>query len=59
MVGRALADRSTTSAFAEQAVDYEITTKGELADFAAAWRDWGDEPDGVFVVVHGEVIATA
>jgi ubiquinone/menaquinone biosynthesis C-methylase UbiE len=57
--GELWAERSTTSALAEQAVDYGITTKVELADIATAWRDWGDQPDGVFVVVHGEVIATA
>ncbi len=53
------AERSTASAFAEQALDYGIATEEELADIAAAWRAWAAEPDGVFVVVHGEVIARA
>jgi ubiquinone/menaquinone biosynthesis C-methylase UbiE len=28
-------------------------------DIAAAWREWAAAPDGVFVVVHGEVITRA
>jgi SAM-dependent methyltransferase len=57
--GELWAERSTASALAEQALDYGIATEEELADIAAAWRAWAAEPDGVFVVVHGEVIARA
>lgn len=57
--GELWAERSTASAFAEQAVGYGIATDRELADIAAAWREWAVEPHGVFVVVHGEVIARA
>jgi hypothetical protein len=42
-----------------QAVDYDIATEAELADVARSWREWAAEPDGVFVVVHGEVVARA
>ena len=52
------ADRVEQSAFAEQAVAYGLATADELAEIAAAWRAWGAERDGVFVVVHGEVLAT-
>jgi len=51
------ADRVVTSTFAEQAVAYGIATGGELADIAEGWREWLREPDGVFVVVHGELVA--
>jgi hypothetical protein len=50
---------SRTSALAEQAVAYGAATQRELADIAAAWREWAAEPHGVFVVVHGEVVARA
>jgi ubiquinone/menaquinone biosynthesis C-methylase UbiE len=53
------AERITASALAKQAVDYGIATEAELADVAGSWREWAAEPDGVFVVVHGEVIARA
>ena len=53
------AERITASALAVQAVDYDIATEAELADVARSWREWAAEPDGVFVVVHGEVVARA
>jgi hypothetical protein len=40
-------------------VDYRLATEAELADVAGSWRQWAAEPDGVFVVVHGEVVARA
>jgi SAM-dependent methyltransferase len=51
------ADRCLTSSFAEQAVDYGITTATDLQRLAAGWRHWGRNPDAVFVVLHGELIA--
>jgi ubiquinone/menaquinone biosynthesis C-methylase UbiE len=51
------ADRVVASSFAEQAVAYGIATPSELAAIAGAWREWAAEPDGVFVVVHGELLA--
>jgi SAM-dependent methyltransferase len=53
------AERCTASAFAEQAVEYGIATAAELGDIAAAWHEWAAGPDGVFVVLHGEVVARA
>ena len=52
------ADRVRRSAFAEQAVTYGLTTPEELEAIAAAFLAWSDEPDGWFVVLHGEVLAT-
>lgn len=50
------AQRSTQSAFAEQAVDRGFATADELAEIAAGWHEWaaGDHP--WFVMVHGELI---
>ena len=51
------ADRCLTSSFAQQAVDYGIASSAELLRLADGWRRWGQHPDGVFVVLHGELIA--
>lgn len=53
------ADRVTASSFATQAVGYGLTDEGELAGLAEAFRRWAEHDDGVFVVVHGEVLARA
>jgi len=57
--GELWAERITASALAEQSVEYGIATEAELADVARSWRGWAAEPDGVSVVVHGEVVARA
>ena len=49
--------RATSSAFADQAVEYGIATAGDLADIADGWRAWAATDDAVFVVLHGEVLA--
>ena len=51
------AERTASSSLSEQAVSYGIASAGELAEMAAGWRAWADHPDGVFVVVHGELLA--
>ena len=51
------ADRCVDSSFAEQAVEYGITTRAELESIAAGWRAWADNADAMFIVVHGELIA--
>jgi SAM-dependent methyltransferase len=51
------AERTVSSSFGEQAVAYGIATTDELARIAAAWRRWAEDPDAVFVVVHGEIVA--
>ena len=52
------ADRVRQSAFAEQALEYGVSDRGELERIAAAFLRWADDPDGWFVVLHGEVLAT-
>ena len=51
------AERCIASSFAEQAVAYGVATAGEMAAIAEGWREWMQEPDAVFVVVHGEILA--
>ncbi len=51
------ADRITSSAFGEQAVAYALSNADELDRLAEAWRGWSSSEDGVFVVVHFEVLA--
>ena len=55
--GELWADRVEHSAFAEQALAYELSTDAELAAIATAWRGWRTKPDAYFVVLHGEVLA--
>ncbi len=51
------ADRITGSALAEQALALGLATPEDLADLGAAWRAWGNAPDGWFGVLHGELLA--
>ena len=55
--GNLWADRTTSSAFGEQALAYGVSDREELEAIAGAFRRWADEPDGVFVVVNVEVLA--
>lgn len=50
------ADRITQSALADQAVAAGLSDRAELAELAAAWRAWGQEPDGWFAIVNGELL---
>jgi SAM-dependent methyltransferase len=52
------ADRTVSSSFGEQLVAGGLADRRELETIAAAWRRWALAPDGWFVVVHGEVLAT-
>ncbi len=51
------ADRVRRSAFADQALATGLAGPRELDAIAAAWREWADHPDGVIILVHGEVLA--
>ncbi|MFJ9824065.1 class I SAM-dependent methyltransferase [Streptomyces sp. NPDC101160] len=50
------ADRTTESVYARLAVDGGHATREELASIADAWRAWGQEHDGWFMVPHGEIL---
>jgi ubiquinone/menaquinone biosynthesis C-methylase UbiE len=51
------AQRVTESAMAEQALATGISTPAELADLAAGWRTWAQEPDAWFAVLNAEIVA--
>ncbi|MFM8304288.1 MAG: SAM-dependent methyltransferase, partial [Actinomycetota bacterium] len=51
------ADRVLHSEYANQSLEYGLTTPAELADIADAFRSWAADDDALFVVVHGEVLA--
>jgi ubiquinone/menaquinone biosynthesis C-methylase UbiE len=51
------AERSIASSFAEQAVAYGVSSAAELRAVAAGWRAWAADPDAVFIVVNGEILA--
>jgi SAM-dependent methyltransferase len=51
------ADRIRLSHFAEQALDYGLSTTEELERIAQAFLTWAASPDGVFVVPHIEILA--
>lgn len=53
------AERVEHSAVAEQALAYGLSHRDELAEIAAAFRRWAATDDATFVVLHGEVLATA
>ena len=53
------AERTTSSSFGRQAVEYGIATPSELEEVAAGWRALGAVAGGVFIVVSGEIVARA
>lgn len=50
------AQRSTQSAFAEQAVERGFASADEMQAIATGWREWGAGEHPWFVMVHGELI---
>jgi ubiquinone/menaquinone biosynthesis C-methylase UbiE len=50
------AERCVSSSFAHQAIEYGMSDSGELSRLAQHWRAWATEHDGLFIVLHGEVI---
>ena len=54
---RSWAGRVTESDFAVQARDKGLATREDQDRIAAAWLEWGADPDGWLVIVHGEVLA--
>jgi ubiquinone/menaquinone biosynthesis C-methylase UbiE len=50
------ANRIQYSGFAKNALEGGYATKEQLAQIAAAWRDWMEEDDGWLGYLHGEII---
>ncbi|NDF56178.1 MAG: SAM-dependent methyltransferase, partial [Proteobacteria bacterium] len=40
-----------------QALAYDLSTTAELEEIASAFLRWSSDPNGVFIVVHAEVVA--
>jgi ubiquinone/menaquinone biosynthesis C-methylase UbiE len=55
--GQLWADRVRMSEFANQSLEYGLTTRSELDEIAYGFLRWADDDDGLFVVVHVEVSA--
>src|SRR5262249_44836279 len=53
------ADRTTKSSTADQYVRCGFAYAEELETVAAGWREWSQNPDGFFNVVHGEIVCVA
>ncbi|WP_299538290.1 class I SAM-dependent methyltransferase [uncultured Streptomyces sp.] len=53
------AERTTASSYAGIAVGGGHATTGQLEAIADAWRDWGRQEDGWFMVPHGEILCRA
>jgi SAM-dependent methyltransferase len=51
------AERTVASSLADQAVDYGVATRAELDEVAGGFRDWAEQPEGTFVLLHGEIVA--
>jgi SAM-dependent methyltransferase len=54
--GGSWADRIVASSIAEQAVSKGLASPADLQEMAAAWGRWAADPDGWFIVPHGELI---
>ena len=52
-------ERATSSAFAEQAVAYGLTTRAELEEIAAGFRRWAASDDAWWAVLNGEILCRA
>lgn len=50
------ADRTTESVYAKLALDGGYATPEALVEIARAWREWGGQEDGWFMVPHGEIL---
>ncbi|KFZ24439.1 hypothetical protein V502_01082 [Pseudogymnoascus sp. VKM F-4520 (FW-2644)] len=50
------AERTVKSAFASTAIQNGLATKEELEKVSQTWREWGEQEDAWFSVLHGEVL---
>ncbi|MCL7428314.1 class I SAM-dependent methyltransferase [Streptomyces sp. YS415] len=50
------ADRTLASAYADRALEGGHATEERLRAVSAAWRAWGEQADGWFSVLHGEIL---
>lgn len=50
------ADRVEHSSYATHAIELGLATAADLADIAAGWRRWVDEPAGFFACPNGQIV---
>jgi ubiquinone/menaquinone biosynthesis C-methylase UbiE len=55
--GELWAERVTVSSLAEQAVGYGLSTADELRAIGRSWRQWAEADNGLFILLHAEVLA--
>lgn len=51
------ADRVRESEFAHQALELGLADRAQLQSVAESFLSWADDDEGIFIVVHGEVLA--
>ena len=56
--GGSWAVRSLESGFATDALAAGIATRADLEEISAAWTEWSEHQDAVFMMPHGEIIAS-
>ncbi|MDA8379498.1 MAG: methyltransferase domain-containing protein [Actinomycetota bacterium] len=56
--GNLWAERITASRFAEQAIGARLAQRADLDRLAGGWRRWIADEDGMFAVVHGEILCS-
>lgn len=54
---RMWSDRITASGLGDQLVASGLANREQLSAMAKGWSHWADQPDGWFVVLHGELLA--
>ncbi|WP_026536614.1 methyltransferase domain-containing protein [Arthrobacter sp. H14] len=52
------AERILHSSFAEQALERGLANQSDLERIAEGFREWGQDPDGWFVMIHAEILAS-
>ena len=55
--GDTYAERTLRSNIAARALELGIAARSELEQIAAAWRDWGRDPDAYFCFSQTEAVA--
>lgn len=50
------AQRLEHTTLGEQLVNAQLATAQEVQEMAQQWRNWGNNPEAVFVMLHGEIL---
>ncbi len=55
--GKLWQKRALTSRFTEEVLERELAGQDELEAISHAWQAWGSDPDAMFIMTHGELLA--